>query len=370
MTLLKSLPFRFALLVFGVALVGCAVQTQPEEEPTFTPFPTPVRPAYTVQRGDVVRQANFNGRVQPSVSTELFFARDGRVGQVYVAPGDDVRAGQLLADLSVLSDLQQEWSAASEQVRLQQEAARTIIRRAEIDLEIAQLTLDLYRTQGRSSFEVRIQELEVERAQMALDEVTTNVALQIDTETVKQLEAQMAEAQLFSPTDGTVIAAVDPGQSVRTSTTAFAIGDIRRLEVRANADEALLKELVEDMPVSVVLEAQPDQTFSGVIRELPYPYGSRSNGSEDDSIRIRLDASPPAAGFKLGDSARIDVVLGQKLDTLWLPPEAIRTAGGRTFVFVETDAGPQQVNIALGVQTLDRVEIVKGLSAGQRVIGP
>lgn len=366
------MPLRFVWAILIVFAAGCAAQTPPEQEPSFTPFPTPIRPTYTVQRGDVVRRATFEGRIVPRVSTELFFDRDGRVGSVYVAPGDRVQAGQLLADLTALNDLQEQWTRVSEEIRLQEEAVNTVIRRAEIDLEVAQLTLDLYRSQGRSSFEIRIQELEVERAQIALDEVSADVSLTIDRSRLKELETAMAEAQLFSSVDGTVIAAVDPGQSVRSTTTAFAIGDINRMEVRANADSALIKDLVEDMPVRIVLDAQPDniRTFDASIRQLPYPYGSRSSDSNDTSVRIDVDVSPAEGGYQIGDRVQVEIILGQKLDTLWLPPEAIRTAGGRSFVFVQTDTGSRQVNISPGVQTFDRVEIIEGLTEGQVVIGP
>jgi multidrug efflux pump subunit AcrA (membrane-fusion protein) len=185
---------------------------------------------------------------------------------------------------------------------------------------------------------------------------------------VKELEAAMLEAQIISPIEGNVIAAVDPGQSVRTTTTAFVIGDIDQLEIRAEVGEELLGQLIENMPVRVILAEQPEQTLSGIIWRLPYPFGSGSSDNNDESVRIRLD-EPPSV-WRVGGQAHIMAVLGQKLDTLWLPPEAIRSAGGRTFVFMQTDAGPKQVNITTGVETRDRVEILEGLSQGQVVIGP
>jgi multidrug efflux pump subunit AcrA (membrane-fusion protein) len=55
---------------------------------------------------------------------------------------------------------------------------------------------------------------------------------------------------------------------------------------------------------------------------------------------------------------------------LWLPPDAIRTAGGRTFVIINSEAGPKRVDVELGLQTRDRVEIVSGLDEGQVVVSP
>ena len=64
------------------------------------------------------------------------------------------------------------------------------------------------------------------------------------------------------------------------------------------------------------------------------------------------------------------IQLASKSDVLWLPPDAIRTAGGRTFVIINSDSGPKRVDVELGLQTRDMVEIVSGLDEGQVVVSP
>jgi multidrug efflux pump subunit AcrA (membrane-fusion protein) len=66
----------------------------------------------------------------------------------------------------------------------------------------------------------------------------------------------------------------------------------------------------------------------------------------------------------------VTVLLASKQGVLWLPPDAIRSAGGRTFVIISSDGGPQRVDVEIGLQTRDRVEIVSGLEEGQVVVGP
>ncbi|HLF01275.1 MAG TPA: efflux RND transporter periplasmic adaptor subunit [Anaerolineales bacterium] len=356
----------YLLFLIAFALAACtSTVAPPDEPPTPTPFPTPIRPTFTVQRGDLTRQATLAGRIMPVTSQEVFFAIDGRVSNVYVNVGDTVKAGQLLADLTVLAELQDDWAAAVEEAKLQEQATRNIVRRAEIDLEVAQLTLEQFKLEGRSEFEIKIQELQVERAQMALDEVNADPLLHTASAKVKDIEAAMAAAQLLAPRDGTVIAAAKPDQSVRRTTTAFVIGDTGQLEVGAEASEDLLKEMFENNEVTVKLAN--GQTITGFIRQLPYPYGSGSSQTNDDTVRITLKST---GGYKVGDQVTIAVVLATKPNVLWLPPEAIRTTGNRTFVFVQTGSGAQQVNIAVGIETRERVEILDGLSEGQIVIGP
>ncbi len=57
-------------------------------------------------------------------------------------------------------------------------------------------------------------------------------------------------------------------------------------------------------------------------------------------------------------------------DVLWLPPSVIRTFQNRTFVVLDTPDGPRTVDVVLGLQTDDRVEIVSGVSEGDVVIAP
>ncbi len=82
-----------------------------------------------------------------------------------------------------------------------------------------------------------------------------------------------------------------------------------------------------------------------------------------------LDAAPSIATYQSGDKVTVKLVLASKDAVLW-SAEAIRSAGGRTFVIVNSDSGPKRVDIEIGLQTRDRVEVVSGLTEGQVVVGP
>jgi multidrug efflux pump subunit AcrA (membrane-fusion protein) len=67
----------------------------------------------------------------------------------------------------------------------------------------------------------------------------------------------------------------------------------------------------------------------------------------------------------------VNVVLERKDDVLWLPPQAIRTFEGRKFVVVQEEGEAQRrVDVKVGIESEDRVEIEEGLTEGQVVIGP
>ena len=113
--------FSIASLLLAV-LAGCGStgsQSASANEATPTPLPTPIvpeKPIYTVQTGTVVQTLEFTGRASPVLEQELFFETSGNVGDVSVARGDWVQAGDVLAELDI-DDLQKQ--LAQKQVNLE-----------------------------------------------------------------------------------------------------------------------------------------------------------------------------------------------------------------------------------------------------------
>ena len=352
--------FLVFFVALAVSLSACG-SGQVASEATPTPFPTPVRPTFTVQRGDIVVEAKLSGRVVPLALETVYFQIPGQVREVYANVNDVVKEGQLLGEL-----------AEAQELRARADETRRTIRRAQIDLEIAELTLEQFRSQGRSENEIKIQELQVELAQMKLDEVLQSLGIDPNSPVLDELDAQVAQARAFAPTDGTIIAAVNVGRNVTLTTPAFVLGDPAELEVVANLDpgkgDTEVREMFEGMPVTVTLDAKTDVKLTGTIRQLPSPYGT--GASDERAIHVVLDSPPSTGTYQTGDNATVTVLLASKEGVLWLPPDAIRSAGGRTFVIINSESGPQRVDVEIGLQTRDRVEILSGLEEGQVVVGP
>ena len=113
-------------------LAGCGptdTQGASASDATPTPLPTPIvpeKPIYTVQAGTVVQTLEFTGRASPVLEQELFFETSGNVGGVFVARGDWVQAGDVLAELDI-DDLQKQLAqkqVSLETLQLKQEQAQ------------------------------------------------------------------------------------------------------------------------------------------------------------------------------------------------------------------------------------------------------
>jgi multidrug efflux pump subunit AcrA (membrane-fusion protein) len=90
----------------------------------------------------------------------------------------------------------------------------------------------------------------------------------------------------------------------------------------------------------------------------------------DNTARIALDNPDEIKGFRLGDLVQVTVIFESKQGVLWLPPAAIRSFEGRNFVVVKTDGLPRRVDVRVGIESEESVEILEGVEEGQVVIAP
>jgi multidrug efflux pump subunit AcrA (membrane-fusion protein) len=356
--ILRKVPYL--LVVSILLLTGCG-EAGSNEIDSATPYPTPVQTTYTVKTGDIKIETELLGRVQALALQTAYFQMSGHVSAVYTQANDTVVEGQLLGELVELQQLKAEAIAAGNQIR-----------RAAIQLESARLTLEKLRAEGKPSYDIKIQELQVELALMDYNEVLIGLGIDPDADFQGDVESQISKARVYAPTSGVIISAVGPGRAVSPTTPAFVIGDGSQLEIVADLDASRWQEQVslmfEGMPVLVSPTDAPGTVWTGTIRQLPSPYGT---GSEDDrSVHVVLDPQPPVEEYAPGGTVSVRIELVNKPGVLWLPPEAVRQVSGRTFVIENTESGPKRIDILVGLATRDMVEIVSGLVEGQVVVGP
>ena len=393
--LVRPLGVLTLLLVVTLAS-GCALlpavntNRSTDGQPTPTPIPTaivPVKPTYVVQRGEIVNELEFSGRISPVLEEDLFFRASGRVREVFAKRNDMVTEGQVLAELEIDS-LERELEAAQlelerAQVRLQQAEADHAyqIQVAQTNLDIAMLELEALRTGAvPDSSAIAIQEKQVQLVQYELDQLNAGVdpLLQSDVVRAEQaaanLEAEIAESQIIAPFDGQLLSfSLTPGQAVEAYAPVSTIADITNLEVSADLVSNQMEGLVEGMVANIFLISRPGVTLPGAVRQLPYPYGSGGRGSTvedlDKSTRVTIDTTAQNEGFAMGDLVRVVVELERKADVLWLPPQSLRIFDGRRFAVLQDGEVQRRVDVIVGIETPDRVEIEEGLEEGQTVVG-
>jgi RND family efflux transporter MFP subunit len=365
---MKITPLYFLLLSFTFVLSACGLGTASEVAPT--PLPTQVRPTAVVQRGEVAQELVMFGRFQPIEAQDLTFTTSGTLASVYVNPGDTVTTGQLLAVLDTVNRFQSELETVLEQAKDAVDEYSSTLRRAEMVAEIARLNIELARSRGALDEEIQLYELQYELAALDLQAARNTAFKAENLDTIARLEASIAAGHLYAPADGQIIGELIPGIQVRANGVVALVGDPTRLDLIVTPDENTVSQLKEGITVTVSLESPQGSIFTGVIRQLPFPYGSGVSSGGVRRVAITLSVDAQTGGYQAGDTARVTLVLSSNPDALWLPPEALRTVAGKKFVYIQGASGPQRVNVTTGIVNQERVEILEGLREGQSVILP
>jgi len=161
--------------------------------------------------------------------------------------------------------------------------------------------------------------------------------------------------------------ATQPGSQVRAFQPVAVVGDPAELEVTAQLDEKQIRDVVVGMPATVERANAPGQPIPAEVRQLPRTSGPVED--QDPAIHIRLLETEDTT-LNVDDVMRVTILVKEAHDVLWLPPQAIRTFEGRRYVVVRDGARQRSVDVTIGVEGEERVEIQAGLEEGQVVVSP
>lgn len=179
---------------------------------------------------------------------------------------------------------------------------------------------------------------------------------------LEQIQASIARSSLYSPIDGVVLeVSIKPGDSADAFETVIVVGLPEPQEAIASLAFADTQRLSIGLIGICQLANHPETAVQCIVRQVPL---SSRDADQNTHIAASLD------NIATGQLVDIQMPLQVSEGVLWLPPSAIRTFQNRTFVVLETPDGPRSVDVELGLQTDDRVEIISGVNEGDVVQGP
>ena len=185
---------------------------------------------------------------------------------------------------------------------------------------------------------------------------------------VQRLEAsRMPESRvtLYAPIDG-IVAELDvrEGMTVMPGATLFRIVNLGTVWVNAQVPETLGGALRPGAAVEARVAAYPGEVFRGKVGAILPDVDAATR-----SIRARIELANPGAKLKPGMFATLDFRPDAPRKALVVPTEAIIRTGERTVVVVAEGEGKYRpVDVETGAESGGQIEIVKGLTAGTRVV--
>lgn len=250
--------------------------------------------------------------------------------------------------------------------------------RAQDNLTIARAeNRDAFASRNADDFSLQILEKDIELSEHRIEQLQRGVdpLLELEVERaqleIEDTERRIDDARLIAPFDGQLLSiGVRPGDSASAFKTVIVLADPSEREITAELGGEELSEMSVGQEATIRLRSRPEQDFTGSVRQLPYPYGGGTVETDEGDTAARIALADPDVGLELGELANVTIMLEEKDGVLWLPPAAIRTFQGRTFVVVQDEGGNQRrVDVRLGIESEDRVEMLEGLEEGQVVVG-
>jgi len=192
-------------------------------------------------------------------------------------------------------------------------------------------------------------------------------AMSIPAELVRRSEeAGTAQARftLTAPASGVVAElGIREGVAVTPGMTLFRIAGLEKVWAVAEVPEAQALRLSPGQSVSVTLQADATQTFSGKLQEILPEVNAVTR-----TLKARFEVDNRAGKLTPGMLLSLQVT-GPKTSGLVLPSEAVIRTGKRVVVMVRKENGAFEPRaVSVGRDVGDETEILQGLSEGEQVV--
>lgn len=321
-----------------------------------------------VASANIQNSITATGTIEPVTSVTVGTQVSGIVSKLYVDYNSVVKKGQVIAELDKTNLLSQ-------------------LATAKTQLATAQSQLN-YQTANYKRYQTLFQKGLVaaddyDNAKLSYRQAVEQVASA--KEEVQRAQTNLGYATITSPIDGVVLSkSVEEGQTVAASFSTpelFTIAqDLTNMQVVADVDEADIGDVKEGERVSFTVDAYPDDTFEGTVKQVRQEATTTNN-----VVTYEVVISAPNADLKLkpGLTANVTIYTAERKGVLAVPSKALRftptkeTVGKMKIVDVQgaknkvwTIEGNSIVahKVNIGMADGTNTQIIGGVQAGIKVV--
>lgn len=308
------------------------------------------------------------GTIEAVTSVTVGTQVSGIVNKLYVDYNSQVKKGQVIAELdktNLLSELN---------------TAKANLASAQSSLNYQAANMERYKTLYKKGL---VSADEYENALLTYRQAKEQVAS--SKENVQRAQTNLGYATITSPIDGTVISkSVEEGQTVAASFNTpelFTIAkDLTNMQVVANVDEADIGNVKEGDRVTFTVDAYPDDTFEGTVKQVRLEATTTNN-----VVTYEVVISAPNADLKLkpGLTANVTIYTQERSGVLAVANKALRftptkeTVGkdmkivdckGKNKVWTLNGNTLTAHSVTIGQSDGINTEITKGLKQGDKIV--
>jgi RND family efflux transporter MFP subunit len=362
----------FCLIPAAIWMAGCG--EAPNEKAASTSQPAVA--VSTTATGTETWPSTYEatGTVKARTSAVIAAKLMGYVREVKVRAGDRVREGQSLVTLDTrdLDVSSRRAEAACDEVRTAMPEADSAVAAAKANRDLAQVTFgriqDLFQKKSISNQEfdeasarLKAAQAAVEMAEARRTQLNAKLA-QVDQE-VRATEVTRSYADLPAPFAGIVVSrSIEPGSLAVPGEPLLTIEREGAYRLEASVEEEHLAAIRVGQPVAVTVDGV-EQTIDARVSEIVPAVDAASR-----TYTVKIDL-PPLTAVHSGVFGRAAFQLASR-SLVAIPAEAVVERGQLQSVLVADNGLAHTRLITAGQKAKDRVEVLSGLSAGEKVIVP
>ena len=307
----------------------------------------------------------------------------GRVENVLVREGDQVKAGQLLLRLDPAASLAQI-------ARLEAARAQSLLNidRQQVNLRTQEAKWKRHETlRERNLIDQNTYEEIAAQRDLAEVELNTSRAMLRQTEAqMKEAREQLAKTEIRSPISGKVTAIfIETGETAVPSAMSIAgsdlmiVADTASLYAEVNVDETDVARVGVGQEAKIVPAAFPDKAWAGTVEQVAISPRQNTGQAKNSAVKIRLAATEEMQ-FHPGMSCRAEISTRRENaeKTVAVPVQAVKyepsddkDAKAKASVFVVADGKVKQRAVETGTADDMYIEIQRGLKEDETIVtGP
>ena len=293
------------------------------------------------------------GNIQAFNDSPIYARTDGYLKKWYVDIGAHVKAGQLLADIE------------TPEVDQQLDQARADLNTAQANYQLSQITAERYQGLAQSD---SVSKQDVDNA--TSDFAAKKAMVASAQSNVKRLEELQSFEKIYAPFDGVITARnTDIGHLINSgagtpATELFHIAAIQELRVYVNVPQQYSPSAKPGLTADLTLQEFPGRRFKGTLVRTADAIDQASR-----TLLVEVDVDNRTGELLPGAYTEVHLKVPSGPPAYILPVSALifRSAGLQVGT-IQNGNKAALVNITLGRDMGNEVEVVSGLNAGDSVI--
>lgn len=361
----KSVIFIGCLLLVGVSAALAFQLLQPPKPPGI--------PTTPVTREDIEETVLATGTLSPFKTVEVGAQVSGQLKRLHVELGDEVKKGQLLAEIDpVLAENSlKEAAAEQENLRAQVEAKQVLLKQYRLAFK-RQQQMSVQDATSRADLEHAEAQFMSSQAELrALQSQFKKAAITVDT-----AKANLGYTRISAPMDGVVISiAAEEGQtlvSAQSVSTILTIGNLDRMTVKPEISEADVVRVAAGQTVYFTILGEPDVRIYGTLRAIePGPTEDSSSSSSSNAVYYNglFEVDNLDRKLRVGMTAEVTIVRAAVKQALVAPVAVLRTTTSDGAVVEVLENGrPVLRKVQLGLNDKVKVQLLDGVSEGEPLV--